>query len=60
MATSAYEYWPFRSRSDNDRCVLDSGTRAFLEAATASGYAAFRFGINDYGARSAEREGCIL
>lgn len=32
----------------------------FLKTRYDDGYESFRFGINDYGARSKEREGCIL
>ena len=60
MSTSNYEYWPFGSRADDSRLMVGTEKVAFLEAATQSGYAAFRFGINDFGARSKERVGCIL
>ena len=62
MATTNYTYWPFPVEFD---APLPGGSEemdqhAFLKAAHDQGFDSFRFGINDYGARSSEREGCIL
>jgi hypothetical protein len=58
MQTSEYQYWPFDAQST----VRDSAIKQtrFLESAFNLGYEAFTCGMNDYGARSAEREGLII
>jgi hypothetical protein len=60
MSITHCEYWPFAGETANDYLSLTPEELAFLESTTRSGFQAFRFGINDYGARSSTREGCIL
>ena len=60
MATCNYEYWPFSVGPVEGSLPEQTEKTEFLEAAFDQGYESFRFGINDYGARSDKREGCIL
>jgi hypothetical protein len=60
MPTTNTEYWPFVAGTDSGYLPRESEEVAFLEAAARSGFEAFRFGINNYGAKSNTREGCIL
>lgn len=60
MTRFDYEYWPFSVPTAGAAVCQDDDKVTFLKAAYNDGYESFRFGINDYGARSKEREGCIL
>ncbi|MEX1224214.1 MAG: hypothetical protein WEA31_06660 [Pirellulales bacterium] len=60
MTTSNYQYWPFAVVAAEGRAPQEVDQVAFLKATHAEGYESFRFGINDYGAKSSDREGCIL
>lgn len=60
MTTSNYQYWPFAVVSAEGLAPQGCDQVAFLRATHAQGYESFRFGMNDYGAKSSEREGCIL
>ncbi len=60
MSTTDYNYWPFSVGPVASRSSQETEEIEFLETACDSGYESFRFGINDYGARSKTREGCIL
>jgi hypothetical protein len=60
MPSTNTEYWPFVAGTDSGCLPRESEGATFLEAATRSGFEAFRFGINNYGAKSNTREGCIL
>ncbi|MCR9295111.1 MAG: hypothetical protein NXI32_20530, partial [bacterium] len=53
-------YWPFAVATRDAGVSQQDDKVAFLKSAYDDGYESFRFGINDYGARSKEREGCIL
>lgn len=60
MTSIDYDYWPF-SVMNAGRSVCKADDKVtFLKTAHDDGYESFRFGVNDYGARSKEREGCIL
>jgi hypothetical protein len=58
--TFDYEYWPFTIAPAEGHLPQEAEQIAFLKAAHDEGFESFRFGISDYGARSKEREGCIL
>ncbi len=60
MTTFDYDYWPFAVATAAPVAFPEDDKVTFLKAAYDDGYESFRFGINDYGARSKEREGCIL
>jgi len=60
MSVTNYQYWPFDPSSATGGFVLDDDKIEFFREATAGGFEAFRFGVNDYGAKSNGREGCIL
>jgi hypothetical protein len=60
MSIAHCEYWPFAGETAYDCLSLAPEELAFLESTTRDGFQAFRFGINDYGAKSSTREGCIL
>ncbi len=60
MSITHCEYWPF-TRDTAYGCFSPAPEElVFLESTTRSGFQAFRFGINNYGAKSSTREGCIL
>jgi hypothetical protein len=60
MATADFEVWPFVTAADRPSVGPDAEIVAFLELSAAKGYEAFRFGLNDFGAKTSEREGCML
>jgi hypothetical protein len=60
MTRLEYDYWPFAVATADASMPQEDDKVTFLKAAYDDGYESFRFGINDYGARSKEREGCIL
>jgi hypothetical protein len=60
MATIDFHYWPFGVPPPLNRSLQEAFQVQFLQAAHEKGFRAFKFGINDYGARSNNREGCIL
>ncbi|MCH8921768.1 MAG: hypothetical protein IIA67_01325 [Planctomycetes bacterium] len=60
MRTTDYTYWPFSVEPAASRSPQETEKVEFFETACDNGYESFRFGINDYGARSQAREGCIL
>lgn len=60
MATFDYDYWPFAVATGDAGVSQEDDKVAFLKSAYDDGYESFRFGVNDYGARSKDREGCIL
>lgn len=60
MTRFDYDYWPFPVATADAAVSQEDDKVVFLKSAFEDGYESFRFGINDYGARSHEREGCIL
>jgi hypothetical protein len=60
MTMTDQEFWPFNvSKEDLQWPEMVEKVR-FLEDATNSGCRAFRFGVNNYGARHGKRSGVIL
>jgi hypothetical protein len=60
VPTTAIQYWPFEVPPAETRTAQEHREIGFLQRATTRGFLAYRFGINDFGARHANREGCIL
>jgi hypothetical protein len=60
MNMTEQEVWPFNVSKDDLRWPEMVDKIRFLEDATNSGCRAFRFGINNYGARQGKRSGVIL
>lgn len=60
MTRFDYDYWPFSVATADASVSQEDDKIVFLKSAYDDGYESFRFGINDYGARTKEREGCIL
>jgi len=60
MTRFDYDYWPFPVATADAAVSQKDDKVLFLKSAYDDGYESFRFGINDYGARSKEREGCML
>ena len=60
MTRFDYDFWPFTIATTDVGVSQYDDKITFLKTAYDDGYESFRFGINDYGARSNEREGCIL